>query len=92
MSDSTPNFEGHADSECGEHRTVGPHRAWCYNDTEWCYPHAPCRGCELPILRAVADAAQAIYHQHHTDEGLLPEDLEWPALGAALKRWEVMSR
>lgn len=21
-----------------EHRTVGPVRAWCYNDAEWCYP------------------------------------------------------
>jgi hypothetical protein len=21
-----------------EHRTVGPHRAWCYQDGEWCYP------------------------------------------------------
>lgn len=57
--DSKPNFEGHPNSECGEHRTVGSHRAWCFNDTEWCYPHAPCRGCELPVLRAVADAARA---------------------------------
>ena len=21
-----------------KHRTVGPHRAWCYQDGEWCYP------------------------------------------------------
>lgn len=57
--DSKPNFEGHANSECGEHRSVGWYRAWCYNDTEWCYPNAPCRGCELPVLRAVVDAARA---------------------------------
>lgn len=47
-----PNFEGHDDRECGEHRTVGSHRAWCYDCHEWCYPLAPCKGCELSILRA----------------------------------------
>lgn len=45
-------FEGHEPRECGEHRTVGEHRAWCYDDGEWCYPKAPCRGCELAKLRA----------------------------------------
>lgn len=53
MSDDTrPNFEGHAERECGDHRTVGPHRAWCYDCCEWCYPEGACRGCELPGLRA----------------------------------------
>lgn len=47
-----PNFEGHTPSECGEHRTVGPHRAWCHDCHEWCYPDSPCKGCELPQLRA----------------------------------------
>lgn len=46
------NFEGFADRECGEHRTVGSHRAWCHACSEWCYPDSPCKGCELPILRA----------------------------------------
>ncbi len=23
-----------------EHRTVGSHRAWCFNDREWCYPES----------------------------------------------------
>ena len=23
-----------------EHRTVGSHRAWCFNDGEWCYPES----------------------------------------------------
>ena len=44
------NFEGHEERECGEHRTTGA-RAWCFDCTEWCYPTAPCRGCELPVLR-----------------------------------------
>lgn len=39
---------------------------------------------EFDRLRAVADAAEAIYHQHHTAEGLQPEDPEWAKLGAAL--------
>lgn len=44
-------FYGHENRECGEHRTVGSHRAWCFDDGEWCYPGIPCRGCELPALR-----------------------------------------
>lgn len=47
-----PNWEGFEDRECGEHRTVGSRRAWCFEDSEWCYRTIPCRGCELPILRA----------------------------------------
>lgn len=42
------NFEGHG-GHCGEHRTVGPHRAWCYQCTEWCYPDGPCKGCAHKI-------------------------------------------
>ncbi len=44
-------FEGYA-GECGEHRTVGDHRAWCFECTEWCYAPpatgeepAACKGC-----------------------------------------------
>ena len=29
-----------------EHRTVGPHRAWCLTCGEWCYPQAMCVRCE----------------------------------------------
>lgn len=46
-----PNFTGHPSRECGEHRTVGAHRAWCHDCSEWCYPGTPCRGCEMPQLR-----------------------------------------
>jgi hypothetical protein len=44
-------FEGFTPRECAEHRTTGG-RAWCHSDQEWCYPTDPCRGCELPQLRA----------------------------------------
>lgn len=39
------NFEGLTPRECGEHRTVGPHRAWCHDCGEWCYPTEPCTLC-----------------------------------------------
>lgn len=50
--DERPNFEGHVERECGDHRTVGPHRAWCFDCTEWCSATAPCKGCEVPQMRA----------------------------------------
>lgn len=57
------NFEGHSDRECGEHRTVGSHRAWCFDCHEWCYPNVDmaCRGCELPHLRRELAEAQATW-------------------------------
>jgi len=46
---SDPNlFLGHQPRDCGDHRTVGTHRAWCFDDQEWCYPEIPCKGCENP--------------------------------------------
>ncbi len=44
-----PNFEGRTGRTCGEHRTVGPHRAWCFDCSEWCYPDEPCHGCDPRI-------------------------------------------
>lgn len=38
------NWEGLPNS--GEHRTVGSHRAWCYDDVEWCYPGTLCKCCD----------------------------------------------
>lgn len=32
-----------------EHRTVGPHRAWCYDVSTWCYPQDPCPACLPPV-------------------------------------------
>jgi hypothetical protein len=46
----TMNFEGHNPRECGEHRTVGEHRAWCHECAEWCYPGDGCKGCRLAAL------------------------------------------
>lgn len=43
--DTHGSFYGFQSRDCGEHRTVGPHRAWCFDCSEWCYPNAPCRRC-----------------------------------------------
>lgn len=51
MPDAVVDWEGHDVRECNEHRTVGQ-RAWCFDCSEWCSVYAPCKGCELPILRA----------------------------------------
>lgn len=53
--DTAPRFDGHDGRQCGEHRTTG-HRAWCFDCSEWCYPNIPCRGCELPRMRALLAA------------------------------------
>lgn len=45
--DSEGNFEGYQPRGCGEHRTVGSHRAWCFDCSEWCYPGDPCVRCQL---------------------------------------------
>ena len=52
MSSSGELFGGYQPRECGEHRTVGPHRAWCHDCGEWCYPDAEmaCKGCRIPML------------------------------------------
>ena len=42
--DENGGFEGWTPRACREHRTVGPHRAWCYDCAEWCYPD-PERAC-----------------------------------------------
>lgn len=44
-------FIGHEPRECGEHRTVGAYRAWCFQCSEWCYPESPCVRCEIAQLR-----------------------------------------
>lgn len=46
--DAGGNFEGHEPRACGEHRTAGPHRAWCFDCHEWCYPHDGCIRCRHP--------------------------------------------
>ncbi len=49
--DEAGRFHGHQPRECGEHRTVGSHRAWCFACSEWCYPSSPCVRCEIASLR-----------------------------------------
>jgi hypothetical protein len=58
MAETPVLFEGHQPRECGEHRTVGPHRAWCFDCGEWCYPDEDmaCKGCRIPMLEAKLDA------------------------------------
>jgi hypothetical protein len=45
-------YVGYQPRECGEHRTVGSHRAWCFDCSEWCYPNheMACKGCRVAIL------------------------------------------
>lgn len=56
--DAEGRFYGWEPRECGEHRTVGDHRAWCFNCSEWCYPHIDiaCKGCEIVALRAIIES------------------------------------
>lgn len=55
---TAPKFDGHENRECGDHHSTG-RRAWCFACSEWCYPRIPCRGCELPALRAELDERKA---------------------------------
>src|ERR1700735_262746 len=57
-----PLFSGHQPRECGEHRTAGPYRAWCYADSEWCYPDPgmACRGC-LPVAADPGQPSPRVY-------------------------------
>ena len=80
-STASANFEGHGGRECGEHRTVGSHRAWCYDCSEWCYPEIPCRGCKIPQLEAGLTEANKLLEQ--TIEVL--ED--WPIHGWQYGYW-----
>ena len=70
LRDEDGHFLGHAGSECGEHRTVGAHRAWCFQCSEWCYPEVPCKGCELPKLRAKLKEAVEVLERLRRDHGV----------------------
>lgn len=63
----TDYFEGHTPRECGEHRTVGEHRAWCYDCSEWCYPSSPCARCELAQHHANGKRMRRFTLRRHTD-------------------------
>ncbi len=54
LRDSDGNYLGKVGTTC-EHRSVGDHRAWCFNCAEWCYPNSPCgqpAGCSTIALEA----------------------------------------
>ena len=80
-----PNFEGHQGRDCGEHRTVGSHRAWCFDCTAWCYPEEGCPGCQVPQLlarissleegrdRLAALVTEAREYEQRKNEGVPPE-------------------
>lgn len=50
------HFIGHDPRVCGEHRTVGNHRAWCLDCQEWCYPSSPCLRCSPEVVAMETDA------------------------------------
>jgi hypothetical protein len=56
---SSTAWAGAEERECGDHYTSG-NRAWCGDCSEWCYPQIPCKGCELPVLRARLAAHDAV--------------------------------
>ena len=54
--DERGNFVGFEPRLCGEHRTVGPHRAWCFDCREWCYPdpEIACIRCNPKVIEALS--------------------------------------
>lgn len=61
-------FRGLPSRSCGDHRTTGEVRAWCLDDSEWCYPAAPCAGC----ARAQVTPGAARYREWVVLQGLYP--------------------
>lgn len=83
-----PNFEGHPGSDC-EHRTVGPHRAWCFHCNEWCSPNGPCVRCErirFVVLDPDSDDDARRLAQAVIDSGLEVEDVTLDAFREMLRR------
>lgn len=79
------NFGGFLPNECGEHRTVGSHRAWCYGDSEWCYPKIPCRGCEISVLRTENQRLRGSETMWRNVAG--DNEAEFRKVEADLQRW-----
>lgn len=78
-------WEGFTERECGDHRTTGG-RAWCFDCSEWCYKHVPCKGCEVPRLRDVLDRVVK-YLGSMPDAGLTDDDprLAWYVASVPLR-------
>src|SRR5262245_27531852 len=52
------SWMGRAERTCGEHHSTGS-RAWCLDDQTWCYPSAPCSGCET-VQERIQDAIELL--------------------------------
>lgn len=79
-----------ATRECGEHRELGT-RAWCFDCSEYCYDDVPCRGCELPPLRAELERLRSIVSDL---AALEPYDDEYNVCGMCLATaiWDYRQR
>lgn len=64
-----PSFLGHGGAN--EHRTCGPIRAWCYDDSEWCYANEPCTCCAEVIPSADTHSVDEMYQLLDTAQSLL---------------------
>lgn len=87
--DTEDRFQGHEPRDCGEHRTVGSHRAWCYDCTEWYYPSKDmgCMGCELPKQRAfnkeVVDVLEELVSYCEFKFSHADSSAPWPTIAKA---------
>lgn len=76
--DSHPDYWPHPEPDCGpstDHAWSGL-RWWCRNDSEWCYPDMPCRGCELTALREHARTLRSLL----VANSIKPPPYEWEGM------------
>ncbi len=72
-----PNWEGvQPDAEERPHRTTG-NRAWCLNDSMWCYEHIPCQCCmevgdDWEVCGACAGEGYVIKGNTNDQGGVIP--------------------
>lgn len=94
MSDTALHFEGHQPRECGEHRSVGAHRAYCYDCHMWCYPRieAACHGCRNPVIEKLLDDMADVLGEYFDDRDgryILQEDYPLPDVVAVVERYRA---
>jgi hypothetical protein len=94
MTETEDLFEGHEPRECGEHRTLGSHRAWCFDCHEYCYPRiaAACNGCRNPVIEQLMDdLAEVLRENFNTTNGrfIWEEDTEVPAVVDVMARYRA---
>ena len=93
MTETKDLFEGHTPRECGEHRTLGSHRAWCFDCHEYCYPRiaAACDGCRNPVIEKLMDDLADVLIENFNTNGtfMLVEDTPVPAVVDVLARYRA---